>query len=311
MAKVVRNENAIGIRRRSRKTLMTGLLFTSPWIIGFFLFQLYPILASFYYSMTDYNLFTAPEWVGFGNYKKLFQDDKFYLSMYNTLYITVVGVVPHMAYALVMALLLNAKVKGQSLYRTIYFLPTLVPAVAGSLLWMWLLNSQYGLINMGLSAIGITGPNWLVDPDWTKPSLVLMGFWGTGTITVMYLAALQDVPKMFYEAAEIDGASKWRQFWTITFPSISPMTLFQLIMMLISSFQYFTEGLVFAEATQSTGGPENSLLFYSIYLYQQAFSFLNMGYASAMAWMLFLVVMFFTLLIFRTSARWVYYGGEK
>lgn len=305
------NSNIAGIRRRERKTLITGLLFTSPWIIGFLVFQLYPIVTSFYYSMTEYNLFSSPEWVGLHNYRDLFHDDKFFLSMYNTLYITAFGVVPHMAFALGMALLLNMKIKGQSIYRTIYFLPTLVPAVAGSLLWLWILNSQYGLINMLLESIGIAGPNWLVDPDWTKPSLILMGFWGTGTITVMYLAALQDVPQIFYEAAEIDGASRWRKFWSITFPAISPMTLFQLIMMLIGSFQYFTEGMVFAEASQSIGGPENSLLFYSIYLYQQAFSFLNMGYAAAMAWILFLVVMTFTLLIFRTSARWVYYGGEK
>ncbi|ALS29077.1 spermidine/putrescine ABC transporter permease [Paenibacillus sp. 32O-W] len=305
------HDNAAGIRRRERKILLTGLLFTGPWIIGFLIFQLYPILASFYYSMTEYNLFSPPKWVGLDNYKALFRDEKFYLSLYNTLYITVFGVVPHLAYALLMALLLNAKVKGQSIYRTIYFLPTLVPAVAGSLLWMWLLNSQYGLVNMLLEYVGIVGPNWLVDPDWTKPSIVLMGFWGTGTVTVMYLAALQEVPKMYYEAAEIDGASKWRQFWSITLPAISPMTLFQLIMMLIASFQYFTEGMVFAEASQSTGGPENSLLFYSIYLYQQAFSFLNMGYASAMAWILFVVVMLCALVIFKTSARWVYYGGEK
>ncbi|MFL1675734.1 carbohydrate ABC transporter permease [Paenibacillus dendritiformis] len=305
------NSNIIGIRKRERKTLIIGLLFTSPWIIGFLVFQLYPIVTSFYYSMTEYNLFSSPTWVGMQNYRDLFNDDKFFLSMYNTLYITVFGVVPHMAFALGMALLLNMKIKGQSIYRTIYFLPTLVPAVAGSLLWLWILNSQYGLINMLLESIGIVGPNWLVDPDWTKPSLILMGFWGTGTITVMYLAALQDVPQIFYEAAEMDGASRWRKFWSITFPAISPMTLFQLIMMLIGSFQYFTEGMVFAEASQSIGGPENSLLFYSIYLYQQAFSFLNMGYAAAMAWILFLVVMTFTLLIFRTSARWVYYGGEK
>lgn len=305
------NSNIIGIRKRERKTLIIGLLFTSPWIIGFLVFQLYPIVTSFYYSMTEYNLFSSPTWVGMQNYRDLFHDDKFFLSMYNTLYITVFGVVPHMAFALGMALLLNMKIKGQSIYRTIYFLPTLVPAVAGSLLWLWILNSQYGLINMLLESVGIVGPNWLVDPDWTKPSLILMGFWGTGTITVMYLAALQDVPQIFYEAAEMDGASRWRKFWSITFPAISPMTLFQLIMMLIGSFQYFTEGMVFAEASQSIGGPENSLLFYSIYLYQQAFSFLNMGYAAAMAWILFLVVMTFTLLIFRTSARWVYYGGEK
>ena len=303
--------NKIGIRKRERKLFITGILFTSPWIIGFLIFQLYPIIASFYYSMTNYNLFKAPVWVGFENYKDLFNDSKFYLSLYNTLYITIAGVVPHLAFALMMALLLNKKVKGQSLYRTIYFLPTLVPAVAGSLLWMWLLNSQYGLINMLLEYIGIVGPNWLVNPDWTKPSLVLMGFWGTGTITVMYLAAMQDVPKMLYEAADIDGASTWRKFWSITLPAISPMTLFQLIMLLIASFQYFTEGMVFAEATQSTGGPENSLLFYSIYLYQQAFTFLNMGYASAMAWILFVIVMTFALVLFKTSAKWVFYGGEK
>lgn len=308
---VGKNDNAIGIRKRERKTFRVGILFLSPWIIGFLIFQFYPILASLYYSMTEYNLFSAPKWVGFDNYKALFHDDKFYLSMYNTLYMTIIGVVPHMAFALVMALLLNAKVKGQSLYRTIFFLPTLVPAVAGSLLWMWLLNSQYGLINMMLDYIGIVGPNWLIDPLWTKPSLIMMGFWGTGTITVMYLAALQDVPKAYYEAADIDGASKWKQFWNITLPAISPMTLFQLILMVISSLQYFTEGMVFAEATQSTGGPENSLLFYSIYLYQQAFSFLNMGYASSMAWIMFVVVMMFALVIFKTSAKWVFYGGEK
>lgn len=307
----VNSSNAAGIRKRERKTLLIGLLFISPWIIGFLVFQLYPTLASLYYSMTEYNLFSSPKWVGAENYNRLFHDDKFFLAMYNTLYITIVGVVPHMAFALGMAMLLNMSLKGQSIYRTIYFLPTLVPAVAGSLLWMWILNSQYGLLNMALEAIGIVGPNWLVDPDWTKPSLVLMGFWGTGTITVMYLAALQDVPQMYYEAAEIDGASKWKKFWSITVPAVSPMTLFQLIIQLIGSFQYFTEGMVFAEASQSVGGPENSLLFYSIYLYQQAFSFLNMGYAAAMAWILFVVVMGLALIIFKSSARWVYYGGEK
>jgi multiple sugar transport system permease protein len=223
----------------------------------------------------------------------------------------VFGLLPHLAFALAMALLLNMNVKGQSLYRTIYFLPTLVPAVAASLLWLWLLNAKYGLVNDLLSMIGIVGPNWLVDPDWTKPAIILMGFWGTGTTTVMYVAALQDVPRSLYEAAEIDGAGSWRKFWSITLPSISPVTLFLIIIGLIGTFQFFTEGLIFAEAAQSVGGPENSLLFYAIYLYQVAFSFLKMGYASAMAWMLFLVVMALTLIVYKTSARWVYYGGEK
>ncbi|MFD0712594.1 carbohydrate ABC transporter permease [Paenibacillus sp. GCM10027626] len=303
--------NKAGIRRRRRIALITGLLFTAPWTVGFLIFKAYPVIMSLYYSFTEYNLFSAPEWTGLDNYSNLFADEKFYLSLYNTVYLVVFGLVPQTAFALVMALLLNMKVKGQSLYRTIYFLPTLVPTVAASLLWMWLLNAKYGLINDVLSLVGIVGPNWLVDPSWTKPAIVFMGFWGTGTATVMYLAALQDVPQMFYEAAEIDGAGRWRKFWNITFPSISPVTLFLLIIGLIGTFQFFTEGMIFAEAAQSVGGPSNSLLFYAIYLYQVAFSFLKMGYASAMAWMLFIVVMVLTLLVFKSSAKWVYYGGEK
>jgi multiple sugar transport system permease protein len=303
--------NKAGIRRRRRIALLTGLLFTAPWTVGFLVFKAYPIVMSFYYSMTEYNLFSSPEWVGLDNYKQLFADEKFYLSLYNTTYLVVFGMLPHLAFALAMALLLNMKVKGQSLYRTIYFLPTLVPAVAASLLWMWLLNAKFGLVNELLSMIGIVGPNWLVDPDWTKPAIILMGFWGTGTTTVMYLAALQDVPETYYEAAEIDGAGRWRKFWNITLPAISPVTLFLIIIGMIGSFQFFTEGIIFAEASQSVGGPENSLLFYAIYLYQSAFSFLKMGYASAMAWILFVVVMALTLLVFKTSAKWVYYGGEK
>lgn len=300
-----------GVRRRARKTLVVGLLFVSPWLIGFLVFGLYPIIQSLYYSLSEYNLFSPPQWVGTENYSQLFHDDKFYLSLYNTIYITIFGLIPHLIFALVMALLLNTNVKGQSVYRTIYFLPTLVPIVASSLLWMWLLNGQYGLVNEMLGKLGLIQPNWLTNPDWTKPALILMGFWGTGTNTVMYLAALQDVPKIYYEAAEIDGARWWHKFRHITFPAISPVTLYLLIMGLIGSFQYFTQGFIFAEGSQSVGGPSNSMLFYAIYLYQTAFSFLNMGYASAMAWVLFAIVMVLTFVVFRTSARWVYYGGEK
>ncbi|MFS0612453.1 carbohydrate ABC transporter permease [Lederbergia ruris] len=297
--------------QRKRKALVLGLLFVSPWLIGFIIFQLYPIIMSFYYSLTEYNLFTSPKWVGLENYKSLFQDKKFYLSLYNTVYITVFGLFPHLIFALLMAVILNTNVKGQSFYRTIYFLPTLVPAVAGSLLWLWLFNAQYGLINEFLGAIGFVQPNWLVDPQWAKPAIIIMGFWATGTNTIMYLAALQDVPQTFYEAAEIDGANRWQKFLHITLPAISPISLFLVLMGLIGSFQFFTQGLIFGEATQSMGGPENSLLFYAIYLYQTAFSFLKMGYASAMAWVLFVIVLILTIFIFKSSAKWVYYGGEK
>ncbi|MEN0650106.1 sugar ABC transporter permease [Caldifermentibacillus hisashii] len=296
---------------RHRKAFFTGLLFVSPWIIGFILFQLYPIAMSAYYSLTDYNLFNPPEWVGLKNFFDLFNDDKFYLSLYNTVYITIFGLIPQLIFTLIMAIILNMDVKGKSLYRTIYFLPTLVPAVASSLIWMWLFNSQYGLINEFLGSIGLIEPNWLLDPAYTKIAIIIMGFWGTGTNTVMYLAALQDVPKTFYEAAEIDGANVWQKFWHITIPAVSPVTLYLLIMGLIGSFQVFTQADVLGTQAQSMGGPENSMLFYAVYLYQNAFKFLKYGYASAMAWILFIIVLILTMVIFRTSAKWVYYGGEK
>jgi multiple sugar transport system permease protein len=242
----------------------------------------------------------------------MFRDEKVWLSLYNTLFMAVFGLFPHLAFALAIALLLNRNVKGQSIYRTIYFLPTLVPVVAATLLWMWLLNAQYGLINELLGRIGLPQPVWLLDPLWTKPALIMMGFWGTGTTTIMYLAALQEVPKLYYEAADIDGANAWHKFRHITLPAISPMTLFHVIMGLIGALQLFTQGYVFTEGNkQSMGGPENSLLFYAIYLYQTAFSFLKMGYASAMAWLLFLIVFLLTIIVFKTSAKWVYYGGER
>ncbi|WP_309118942.1 sugar ABC transporter permease [Paenibacillus sp.] len=304
--------NAIGIRKRERKRLLVGLCFISPWLIGLILFQLYPILSSFYYSMTNFNLFQPPEWIGFGNYAEMVRDEKVWLSLYNTLFMAVFGLFPHLAFALAIALLLNKNVRGQSVYRTIYFLPTLVPTVAATLLWMWLLNAQYGLINELLGRIGLPQPVWLLDPLWTKPSLIMMGFWGTGTTTIMYLAALQEVPKLYYEAAEIDGANAWHKFRHITLPAISPMTLFHVIMGLIGALQLFTQGYVFTEGNgQAMGGPENSLLFFAIYLYQTAFSFLKMGYASALAWLLFLIVFLLTVVVFKTSARWVYYGGER
>jgi multiple sugar transport system permease protein len=298
-------------QQRRRKTFFTGLLFVSPWIIGFVLFQLYPIVMSAYYSLTEYNLFNPPEWVGLENYSELFADDKFYLSLYNTVFITIFGLIPQLIFTLVMAVILNMNVKGKSLYRTIYFLPTLVPAIASSLLWMWLFNSQYGLINEFLGSIGLIEPNWLLDPAYTKYAIIIMGFWGTGTNTVMYLAALQGVPRTFYEAAEIDGANRWQKFWHITIPAISPITLYLLIMGLIGSFQIFTQADVLGTQAQSIGGPENSMLFYAVYLYQIGFKFLNYGVASAMAWILFIIVLILTIVIFRSSARWVYYGGEN
>ena len=300
--------------KRNLKLLLLGLLFSSPWIATFFIFQVYPIVKAFYYSLTSYNLLQPPQFIGFQNYVNLFQDPKFYLSLWNTMYIAIFGLIPQLVFSLAMALLLNNEVKGRALYRTIYFLPTIVPIVASSLLWMWLLNPEHGLIDQVLGALHLGQPAWLVDPMWTKPSLILMGFWGTGTNTVMYLASLQDVPQTYYESARIDGAGPWKRFWNVTLPAISPMTLFLLIMGLISSFQTFSQAYIFSNGGaggQNIGGPNNSLLFYAVYLFQQAFSFLQMGYAAAMGWVLFIIVVILTVIIFLTAARWVYYGGEK
>lgn len=298
--------------KNEKKFMALGILFASPWIIGFLIFQLYPIFQSLYYSFTKYNLFQPAEFVGLKNYIELFKDEKFYISLYNTIYMTVIGVPLGLLYALCMAMLLNQKQKGIAIYRTVYYLPTIVPIVASSILFIWILNPQYGMLNSFLGFFGLPQPAWLTDPKYTKPSLIMMDVWKGGQIMLVYLAALQGVPKSLYEAADIDGAGKFAKFKHITIPAISPATLFQLIMGLIYSFQYFTQAYIFTSGSEYavSGGPSNSLLFYSIYLYENGFSYLKMGYASAMAWILMIIVMIVTMIVFKSSKKKVHYGGE-
>lgn len=301
-------------QKKQTRTNLAGFLFASPWIIGFIIFGLYPIVMSMYYSLCKFNVFQPPQWIGLQNYKELFTDELFYKSLANTLYMTVVGTPLNLIVGLMTALLLNMKVKGKSIYRTIFYLPSIVPVVASSLLWLWILNPQYGLLNQMLGFLSLPQPNWLSDPAMTKPSLIIMGLWGTGGIMIIFLAALQDVPRSLYEAAEIDGASTWRKFINITLPSISPVIFFQLIMGLINNFQYFTQAYIIAGAGEGlnavSGGPRNSLLFYALYLFQNAFGYFKMGKASAMAWILFVIVALVTWLVNKTSDKWVTYGGE-
>lgn len=308
----VKNKASKKNTKKNNKALIHGILFALPWIIGFLIFQLYPIIASAYYSFTEYSLLQPPKFIGLENYTTLFKDEKFLMSLKNTIYITIIGVPIQLLYALIMAMLLNMKVKGKSIYRTLYYIPSIVPIVASSVLWIWILNPQYGLLNSFLGKLGLYQPSWLTDPRLTKPSLIIMDVWRSGGTMLIYLAALQGVPKNLYEAAEIDGAGKLKKFLNITLPAISPVILFQLIMGLINSFQYFTQAFMFSSGAhlQISGGPENSLLFYSLYIYQNAFSFLKMGYASAMAWILFIIVLVVTLVVFKTSLRWVYYDAE-
>ena len=287
-------------------------MFASPWLVGFLVFQAYPILISAYYSLTDFNLFQAPRWVGLANYRLLFSDERFYKSLYNTLYMTVFGVPLSLLVALLCALALNMEVKGQPVYRALVYLPTVVPVVAATYLWRWLLNAQYGYVNQLLGLLGLPQPLWLDDATWTKPALILMGLWLVGGTTIIYLAALKEVPKVYYEAAALDGAGWWRRLWHITLPAISPVTLFQLIIGIIGSFQYFTQAFILGQERLNTpsGGPEDSLLMYGLYLFQNAFVYLKMGYASAMAWILFLITLGVTLIVLASSRRWVYYEGE-
>ncbi len=296
------------IQKQGRQ-LLTGLLFASPWIVGLLAFYLYPIAASFYNSLTEFSVLTPPQWVGFDNYVKLVTHDAVFRKAVSNSLIYAAMVVPsEIVVGISLALLLNANVRGMRLYRALYYLPVLVPPVAAAVIWKWLLNPKYGIINALLGAIGLPQPGWLTDPRWSKPAMVLVGLWGLGNAVVIYLAGLQDVPRELLEAAEIDGAGALQKIWSVSIPMITPVILFNLIMGVIGTFQNFTLPYTL---TRGDGTPAQSLLFYAMYLYRQAFLFLHMGMASAMAWMLLLAVLLATLVIFGTSSRWVYYRSDE
>lgn len=299
--------------RAERRRFLIGLSFISLWIIGFFAFNLYPMAASLYYSFTEYHVKQPSEWIGLQNYVTMINDDLFWTALYNTLYMVVFSVPLSLLISFGCALLLNIKIPGQSIYRVIYYLPSIVPVVASTLLWLWILNPNTGILNTFLAQLGIRGPNWTHDPFWSKPSLIFMGLWGVGNTIVIYLAGLQDIPNTLIEAADLDGATWWQRLWRITVPLISPITLFNLIIGVIGTFQYFAQAYVLSADVgavgSALGAPLNSTLFYSVYLYQQGFVYLKMGYASAQAWVLFLIIMICTIFMLRSSERWTYYEG--
>lgn len=289
-----------------RRNLRNGLLFITPYLIGLALFTAYPLGASFYYSLTNFNILKSPQFIGLNNYINLLTvDTLFWISLKNTLYYALVFIPCSTLFALSLAILLNSKVPGQSMFRTVFYLPTIVPVVASSIIWILLLNPQYGIVNTLIRAVGAQTPGWLADPVWSKPALVMMGIWASGNIMIIYLASLQDVPTHLIEAAILDGANSFQRFLNITIPMISPAILFNVIMGLISSFQVFTNAYVMTD-----GGPNNSTLFYALYLYRNAFQYIKMGYASALAWILLIITLFLTWLVMRSSARLVYYGGD-
>ena len=292
--------------KRSMRENLTGWLFISPWVIGFLIFTAVPFFQSIYLSFTRYDIISAPEWVGIANYRMLFTEDELFLkSAWVTIKYALVSVPLMIVAGVCLALLLNHEVKGMTVFRTIFYLPSIVPTVATSVVFIWILNPTTGLINNILKQFGVTGPAWLNDPVWAFWSLVFMALWGVGGSMVIYLAGLKDVPKYLYEAATIDGTSALQKLRHITLPMLTPVIFFNLVMGIIGAFQVFTQAYIMTPG----GGPEDSTLFYSLYLFNRAWKYLDMGYASAMAWVLFLVIVVLTGMVFRTQRKWVHYGG--
>ncbi|MEI7633364.1 MAG: sugar ABC transporter permease [bacterium] len=290
-------------QRLSQRETLTGWLFASPWALGMVLFVAGPVVASLVISFLEWNLLETPRWVGWANYRRLVTDDPlFYKSLNVTLLYTAAAVPLGMALSLALALALARPRRGQGLFRTIFFLPTVLSGVAAAMLWNWIFNADFGLVNVFLRHMGITGPEWLASERWALPALIIMSLWGMGGTMVIYIAGLQGIPRHLYESAAIDGAGPLRQFWHVTLPMLSPVLFFTLIMGIIGSFQVFTQAYV-----MTGGGPNYATFFYALYLFQQAIDFLNMGYASAMAWILFAIIMALTGLQFYFSKHWVYY----
>lgn len=293
--------NSRKFKKGLRKNIK-GYLFISPWLVGFSVFSLYAIGSAVYYSFTKYSVFKPPQWIGLANYRTIFTvDPLFGTSLYNTVYYSILTILLGITVAFLLAILLNQKVRGLSLFRAMFYVPSITPIVASSVLWLWILT-QYGLLNVFLDYLGIKGPAWLANPAWSKFSLVLMSVWAMGGTMIIFLAGLQGVPRQLYEAAELDGAGIWRKLRHVTIPIMTPVILFNLIMGIIGSFQVFTQAFI-----MTGGGPADSTLFYVLYLYRNAFFYYKMGYASALAIILFIIILSLSLIIFSTSKKWVHY----
>jgi multiple sugar transport system permease protein len=282
-------------------------LFVSPLLIGWVVFLIGPSLYSFYLSFTRYDALTAPVFTGLDNYRTLFADQRFGTALYNTFYFALFFVPCSTILAMLLAMVLNRVQHGKALFRAIFYLPAIIPSVPATVLFVWIFNYNYGLINALLKQIGLPPQPWLTSPDLIKPALILMALWGFGSSMLIFLAGLQAIPREFYEASAIDGASGWHQFWNITLPLLSPTTLYVFIIRLIGAFQVFTTAYLL---TNGTGGAKDSALFVVLYLYNQGFKLGKLGYASAIAWVLAVIIIAFTLLSLWISRRWVYYMGE-
>ncbi len=287
-----------------RRENLEGWLLASPWVLGFIIFTVGPMIASAYYSMTRFDLLSLPHWVGLENFAAILGDDRTLHALKVTSIYSLFSVPIRIALGLAVALLLNTKISGLEWYRTIYYLPAVLSGVAVALLWKWVFSPEFGLLNLVLSWFGVQGPAWLVDRRWALWALILMSMWGIGGGMVIYLAGLQGIPTELYEAAAVDGATAVHRFFHITLPMLSPVLFFQLIMGIIQSLQTFVQGYV-----MTGGGPNDATLFFMLHLYNNAFWHFKMGYASAMAWILFAYIMLLTLMVLRSSQMWVFYQG--
>ena len=278
----------------------------SPWLFGLLGFTLYPMIASFYQSFTKFNLIDSPKWIGLDNYNRAFNEDPlFWKSLGNTIWISVVSIPLRIAFAMFTAWMLTKPKRGSNFYRTIFFLPSMVPAVAATMVFAYIFNPAYGPINKGLELIGIKNPPyWFGDPSWSKWTLILLGLWGIGDTMIIYLAGLLDVPKSLYEAASLEGANAWQSFRYVTFPMMTPVIFFSAVTGVIGSFQYFTQAYV---ASGQVKDFSYSMYFYATHIYHEAFKAYEMGYASALAWILLVITLVLTLIILRTQKRWVHY----
>jgi multiple sugar transport system permease protein len=300
-------------RGRSMQWIETraALLFISPWLIGFLIFTAWPVINSAYLSLTDYDVINDPSYVGLDNYVTLFQDPKVGLALKNTFLFAVMSVPAHLVVSLGLALLLNSAPKASGFFRTAFFLPKMTPPVAIGILLLMLFNGQNGLVNTMLGVFGVDGPAWTTDPAWVKPGLVLMSLWTVGSSVIIILAALRGVPQELYDSALVDGAGWWRRTLRITVPMISPTLFFLFVVNSVNALQSFTEAYTAFFGSGNTTYSNDAALFYAIYLFQQAFQFLHMGYASALAWLLFAVIMAITLVQILVTRRFVHYEGER
>ena len=302
LAATVTSPRRSRMSRLQRREVLFGLLFVSPFLIGMLLFWLGPMLYSLFLVTQKWNMLAAPRFVGLRNIQYILTDPLAGTALVNTAFYTFIGVPLQLITAFALAVLLNQQIRGRAAYRTIYYLPAITPAVASAVVWTRILSSQYGILNEFLRMLGLAPVAWLFNPPFTKPAFILMSLWAVGPAMIIFLAGLQSVPKELMEAAEIDGASTWRRFWKITLPMMTPVLFFSLVVGIIASFQIFTAAFV-----MTNGGPQNATLFMVLYIFRNGFEYFDMGYAAALSWLLFCVIMVFTAIQFRLSNRWVYY----